>query len=199
MEQNFDPSKSNITRQSHLGYPRLLSGDLNTRDFPDLHKKQKSLFPETVVDEPWTHADWVKRFQLKFPFYPFRTLCPRDVSMTSLKTNEFDTTSPMFPANTQINFVFQRRKKTNFLHYMLPLQLDPNLGTNKTNLSDDEYRALRTFTVPGATRADPVVTYNISRVDINVRDMYLQVSKQTIFGKIYLDICVLYLLQCIVV
>ena len=155
------------------GYPRLLSGDLS--DLTKVPEKQRVQFPEAAAEESWSRDPrWVKKYFLKFPFYPFRTLCPRDLGAIT-KTLNFDNASPIFPANTQLDLVFQKRKKTNFLKYMLPFNLNPNLGTSQSTCTAEEYTNALTFTQP-ATAGAVAVTYIIERVDINVTNMYLQVG-----------------------
>ena len=155
------------------GYPRLLSGDLS--DLTKVPEKQSAQFPEAAAEESWSKDPrWVKKYFLKFPFYPFRTLCPRDLGAIT-KTLNFDNASPIFPANTQLDLVFQKRKKTNFLKYMLPFNLNVNLGTRQSTCTAVEYTNALTFTQP-ATVALPAVNYIIERVDIDVTNMYLQVS-----------------------
>ena len=155
------------------GYPRLLSGDLS--DLTKVPEKQRVQFPEAAAEESWSRDPrWVKKYFLKFPFYPFRTLCPRDLGAIT-KTLNFDNASPIFPANTQLDLVFQKRKKTNFLKYMLPFNLNPNLGTRQSTCTAEEYTNALTFTQP-ATAGAVAVTYIIERVDINVTNMYLQVG-----------------------
>lgn len=175
VDQNFDPSRTNITRQTNLGYPRLLSGDLSSLSSIPL-LKQNTLFPESEVNESWAKMDWVKKYYLKFPFYPFRTLCPRELERSTSKPNEFENTSPIFPANTQINLVFQKRKKTNFIKYMLPLKLDPNIGTKSNELTAEEFSTTLSFTTKPVPPALLGTRYVINRVDFDVKDMYLQVS-----------------------
>jgi len=184
VEQNFDPSRSNILRQTTLGYPRLLSGDYNAAGLSKLvDKEQYTLFPETSGDTTWTKTDLTKRYALKFPFYPFRTLCPRDLHLTSSKPNAFDNASPIFPANTQLNIVFQKRQKNNFLPYMLPLNLDPSLGASGTQLSEENFTTARTFTTPGANDKAVRIQNIIDRVEINVKNMYMQVSFSAVIKR----------------
>jgi hypothetical protein len=159
------------------GYPRLLSGDLapiNLTSIPET--KQKIYFPEVEKDKLWERPDHVKRYYLNFPFYPFRTLCPRDMKLSLKSNQEFDPTSPLFPANTQLNIVFTKRKENNFLSYMLPFQLDSTLGSSTNTLTAIERAAATTFRV---TTVNPVASadYQITRVDISIKDMYLQVHK----------------------
>lgn len=151
-----------------------------------------------MIDEIWTtNPAPVKRYYLNFPMYPFRTLCPRDMTMLHAKPNEFDGSSPLFPAHTQINFLFRKRKSTNFLNFMLPLTLAPQLGSTANVLTQEEKDAACRFTIrtpgvagrPAVAAADGVAAvaavaaipatvtrYIINRVTINVNDMYLQVQ-----------------------
>lgn len=168
---------------------RLLSGDLinmgNT-----LPSKQSHLFPGTSADEPWTNVNSFKRFFLHFPFYPFRTLCPRDlINFKSSNQLEFDASSPMIPANTQININFKRRTEK-LLDYMLPFNLDMEQGTITNQLTADTRKMALRFTVPqppaapaappavGAPPAAPLqpLTYIISKVEVVIDDLYLQVQ-----------------------
>lgn len=145
--------------------------------------QQKTLFPETVKDKTWEDTTLVKRYYLNFPFYPFRTLCPRDISLLSSGAKstlfDFDPTSPLFPANTQLNIVFTKRDVPNFLAYMLPYQLDPAFGTKKNTLTEAERTAALTYTVetPGAGAGAAAVRtrYVIDSVQIQIKDLYLQV------------------------
>lgn len=146
---------------------------------------QKALFPEAVTDNVWEKANYVKRYYLSFPFYPFRTLCPRYLNMlatmggSAAKVNnfEFDPTSPMIPANTQINIVFNKRNITNFLPYMLPYNLDGNLGTSQDSLSQAEKLAATKFSLAtvGENRQVTTKHYHIKQVAISIKDIYLQV------------------------
>jgi hypothetical protein len=167
----------------YLGYPRLLSGDLK-----NLNKVakifQSNLFPGTSKDSPWEDVTQFKRYTMSFPFYPFRTLCPRELA--SLKINsskhEFDSSSPIVPANTQLNFVFTRRNTEKLLNYMLPFNLNMELGTSNTQLTDEQRKQALTFSLliqPAAGAAAGAVAtrhnYVINQVDIVINDMYLQV------------------------
>lgn len=183
-----------------LGYPRLLSGDLrsfNVNRALFIQKHQSLLFPESNADQSWRNTDQVKRYYLNFPMYPFRTLCPRDMNLLHAKQNDFDGNSPLFPAHTQINFLFKKRRNNNFLNFMLPFTLPPGLGATTNELSLDQKNEACTYSVrtpaviaqpavlaaegvaarPAVQAADAFVTrYLINRVNINVQDMYLQVN-----------------------
>jgi hypothetical protein len=146
--------------------------------------KQSMLFPESNIDKNWENTLDQKRYFLSFPFYPFRTLNTRSLSIlssatsSSMKLMEFDYSSPLFPAHTQLNIVFQKRKKPNFLYNMLPYQLDPSLGSSKKKLTDPQHKQAISFSVDSVDSNNKVTTTNyiIKQVEIKVYDMYLQVS-----------------------
>ncbi len=120
---------------------------------------------------------------LSFPMYPCRTLCPRDAyNMNILKggNSEFDQTSPLLPANTQLNIKFTRRPAAHLLSYMLPTNLNLNLGASHNALTQTERNNALNFTTPaeGGRNAAAVDTqYTITGIAINIQNMYLQVSK----------------------
>jgi hypothetical protein len=156
----------------------LLSGDLKANVITSIAStKQNILFPETKSDRVWTKNDYTKRYYLTFPFYPFRTLCPRDLHLVvetgSSKTLNFDPTSPLFPANTQINIKFFKRKNLNFLDFMLPYKLDSELGARHQTLTVEQKRTALKFS---ATVGNATTNYLIKSVNISVKNMYLQVS-----------------------
>ena len=126
---------------------------------------------------------------MSFPFYPFRTLCPRDLA--SLKINshqhEFDSSSPVVPANTQINFMFTKRNKDKLLNYLLPYNLNMELGTSANQLSDEDRKLALTF-----SRLEPAAagvagagvtrkSYVIKDVEIVINTMYLQVKNSPFY------------------
>jgi hypothetical protein len=156
------------------GYPRLLSGDLQmTKDLFNMH--EKTLFPGDETSHVFNN-DKYRRHLLSFPMYPFRTLCPRDAyNMNILKggNSEFDQTSPLLPANTQLNIKFTRRPTAHLLSYMLRTNLNLNLGASHNALTQLERNAALNFTL--ATPADTQCT--ITGITINIQNMYLQVSK----------------------
>jgi hypothetical protein len=169
------------------GYLRLLSGDMLSHRLTKLAStKQSSLFPESIQDKSWERTEVQKKYFMNFPFYPFRTLNTRDLSIlssaissTSMKQMEFDYSSPLFPAHTQLNIVFQKRKNPNFLANMLPYQLDPSLGSSKKKLNNEQKKQATTFAVESIDSTNNRVTttkYVITKVEINVYDVYLQVS-----------------------
>jgi hypothetical protein len=47
--------------------------------------------------------------------------------------SDLDQTSPLFPANTQLNIKFMRRPVASMLNYMLPTNLNLNLGAAKSD------------------------------------------------------------------
>jgi hypothetical protein len=152
----------------------LLSGDLDmTKDLYKMH--EKTLFPGDETSHSFANNKY-RRHMLSFPMYPFRTLCPRDAyNMNILKggNSEFDQTSPLLPANTQLNIKFTRRPAAHLLSYMLPTNLNLNLGASHNALTQTERNNALNFTV-----TTPVDTqYTITGIAINIQNMYLQVSK----------------------
>jgi hypothetical protein len=144
--------------------------------------KQSTLFPESEVDKSWEKTNVEKRYFLNFPFYPFRTLNSRDLNLLTSSSSfkkplEFDYSSPIFPAHTQLNIVFKKRNKSNFLPYMLPYKLVPTLGSTNKSLTTEEYKQARTFSVTTTSDANVVSTtkYIIKSIEIKVSDVYLQV------------------------
>lgn len=159
------------------GYPRLLSGDLTTNNIPKIAQdKQTAYFPETPTDRIWLTPDRVKRYHLNFPFYPFRTLCPRDMQFAFKSPQEFDPTSPIFPANTQLNIIFHRRRNIDFLLSMIPYALNPNLGSTSNELSLVQRAAATSFSLSTDANPPVVTEQRIQRVDISIQNMYLQVQ-----------------------
>lgn len=137
---------------------------------------QPLFFPESSEETPWSKNELVKRYYLQFPMFPFRTLNPRSVNLISSKLNEFDATSPLFPANTQMNILFKKRKKNNFINFMLPFQLDPNLGSLANIMTAQKKQDACSINLKTIVEgAEVVQKWVIGRVDINVKDMYLQV------------------------
>ena len=119
------------------GYPQLLSGTY--RKLGDVAAKhQKVYFPEEVSTNPWTQTNQIKRYPLSFPFFPFRTLCPRELVQSKMLPSPFEPSSPLFPAHTQINIAFKRRTERNFLDFMLPENLPVTTGSNVGSLTQDE-------------------------------------------------------------
>jgi hypothetical protein len=144
--------------------------------------QQSTLFPETLKDESWKKENTEKKYFLNFPFYPFRTLNSRDLNISSSSSSkrlmEFDNSSSLFPAHTQLNIVFQKRKKTNFLHSMLPYRLSSSLGSSKKSLTADELKQACSFsvvTVDPTTKLETTQNFVIKKIEIKVSDMYLQV------------------------
>jgi hypothetical protein len=139
---------------------------------------EKTLFPGSATAHQYVNTKY-RRHLLSFPMYPFRTLCPRDAHYMLGDNSDFDQTSPLFPANTQLNIKFTRRPVANLLNYMLPTNLNLDRGAASESLTVDERAAALNFTVtaPAVGDAEPVVTqYSITGIAINVQTMYLQVS-----------------------
>jgi hypothetical protein len=198
LEQNFNPSVEDIKRRTALGkwntfffkffvfinfflysvsgYPRLLSGDLLvSKKLANMHAE--TLFPGSATEDHTFAENKYRRHLLSFPMYPFRTLCPRDAQRL-MGNSDFDQTSPIFPANTQLNIKFSRRPVANLLNYMLPTNLNLNRGAASNSLTQDERNNALDFTVSTVNADGGVVNteYRITGITINVQDMYLQVK-----------------------
>ncbi len=92
-------------------------------------------FPEDSKLSLWVDATAVKRYNLTFPFYPFRTLAQRDMHLFRQSGCQFEPSSPLFPAHTQINLTFKRRDKKDLLDFMVPEKLDPLKGSKGGTIS----------------------------------------------------------------
>ena len=159
------------------GYPQALSSKLNP--LTNLSAMQKpSFFPELATNSPWTTPTTVKRYNLTFPYYPFRTLAPRDMHLARQSESPFDTTSPLFPAHTQINLTFKRRPKTDLLNYMLGENLNVNTGCSVGTLSDTQRAEALKF---GGAGQSPATSHSILSVSIKLTDIYLLVRNNTPF------------------
>ena len=169
-----------------------MSGDL--KDLTAIANTQTCLFPGASKDNPWEDVEQFKRYQLSFPFYPFRTLCPRELASLKLTSkHEFDPSSPLIPANTQINFVFNRRDTTKLINYFVPFNLNMELGTNSSVLTEEQRKLALTFTqitpppAGAAPDAEPTRTNNIiTGIEIIINDMFLQVRQMFIILSICL-------------
>lgn len=139
----------------------------------------KTLFPGDNTAYTY-EATKYRRHLLSFPMYPFRTLCPRDaqdmLGNSSRIISEFDQTSPMFPANTQINLKFTRRPQADLINYMLPTNLNLDLGASNNVLTQAQRNAALNFTVIPPEANAVAVQYIINSVTVNIQDMYLQVQ-----------------------
>ncbi len=157
-----------------------------------------TLFPLEEDNEPWLHNEnCFKRHFLSFPQFPFRTLHPRNVNTYFPNHQTFNSSSPIFPANTQINIIFKRRQIKNLINYILPTNLNYLYGSQKSTLDADERRTALSFSLwepapapepapaaegddeeppaPAPAAADVLVDWDIINVEINIKDLYLQV------------------------
>jgi len=162
-----------------LGYPQLLSGTL-TKIGDVAAKHQKVYFPEDRSTAPWTRTTQVKRYRLSFPFYPFRTLCPRELVQAKMLPSTFDPSSPLFPAHTQLNITLKRRADRNFLNCMLPENINTLAGSSEAALTPAQRATAVEFrvTTPGVAPAPAtVVDYRIKSVAVNLQSVYLQVLR----------------------
>jgi hypothetical protein len=167
-----------------------LSGDLKVLT-KVAESTQRRLFPEQEVETPWEDVLRFKRFLLSFPFYPLRTLCPRELLNSKItQKHEFDPSSPIIPANTQINLVFTRRNPAKLINYIVPCNLNPELGSTQATLSAENRKNALTFSLllppPAGAVAGTAPTrhnYVISQVAVVLNDLYLQVGQKVGGGK----------------
>jgi hypothetical protein len=177
LEQNFNPSVDDIAQREKNGYVRLLSGDVNNLE-NYMNEKQKIFFPEDETNEPWNTVNQPKRYYMAMPFYPFRTVCPRDSALyPKMSSTKYNSSSPIFPANTQMNIVLHRRKNTNFLDFMLPYGLNYQLGNTTNQLTQADRTAATQFRVANDEDQNEVMDIPIVRVDIQLNNIYLQVLR----------------------
>jgi hypothetical protein len=164
------------------GYPQLLSGDYLSTE--ELFEDQKEAYFSPEPSDTYNYADLtpVRRYPLSFPFYPFRTLCPRELVQSKMASSEFDVSAPLFPAHTQLNLVFKRRDTKDLLNLMLPFNLNSGLGATKGSLTQEERNDALTFNLETSSTNDAgVVTitkhrYRIKSVHARLRQCYLQVG-----------------------
>jgi hypothetical protein len=153
------------------GYPQLLSGKL--QDLTGVLPLQRAVyFPEDAKESPWIDATAVKRYNLTFPFYPFRTLAPRDMHLFRQSGGQFEPSSPLFPAHTQINLTFKRRDKKDLLDFMVPEKLDPLKGSKGGTMSVSDRNASLKF---GGPTLSPTVPNTVRSVTVKLNDAYLVV------------------------
>jgi len=193
------------------GYPRLLSGDMLVDNIAKEY--QKKLFPGKQADTPWRDTERYKRHHLAFPFFPFRTLHPRELNTMDIAgaSEPIDKNSPLYPGNTQINLSFHRRQQNTLINFIYPYNLNTELGSQANTLDQGQRDEALTFKVPNpaagaaavpvlnvfdedgneiapAQQPQPPATINstIVNVTVNIRSIYLQVKN--IFVKISADI-----------
>jgi hypothetical protein len=106
----------------------LLSRHLsNLSDVAEEH--QGIFFSEDPDNNPHTKVTWYQSYPVALPMYPFRTLCPRELTLQKLTPCDFDVASPLLPGNTQLNITLKRRKPPK-------QQLASILATGKTKCND---------------------------------------------------------------
>jgi hypothetical protein len=170
---------------------------------------QKNLFPGKQADTPWRDTERYKRHHLAFPFFPFRTLHPRELNTMDIAgaSEPIDKNSPIYPGNTQINLSFHRRQQNTLINFIYPYNLNTELGSQANTLDQGQRDEALTFRIPAAAAApvlhvfdedgnevepaqqpQPPATINstIVNVTVNIRSIYLQVKN--IFVKISADI-----------
>lgn len=149
------------------------------------------------LDRPWLHdPDAYKRHYLSFPQFPFRTLHPRNINTYFPNDQSFNGVSPIFPANTQMNIVFKRRKLDTLINFLLPTNLNYDFGSQKSTLEELERQTALSYTVKtqpaavaavgeaniaaaaaAAAAAPPInVEWEVVNVEINIKDIYMQVG-----------------------
>ena len=129
-------------------------------------------FPEDAKESPWIDATAVKRYNLTFPFYPFRTLAPRDMHLFRQSGGQFEPSSPLFPAHTQINLTFKRRDKKDLLDFMVPEKLDPLKGSKGGTMTVSDRNESLKF---GGPLLSPTVPNTVRSVTVKLNDAYLVV------------------------
>ena len=157
------------------GYLRLLSPQLlNTVDIVG-QQSEARLFDTTGT--PWTNLISSRRYYLSFPFYPFRTLCPRE--MATFQSNkhladkmDYDNASCLLPAHTQMSVTLKRRNIENYLDFMLPFNLTGLAGSLASTLTEAQRNTAVTFQ---KTVANAQVNTKITAVNIVINAAYLQV------------------------
>jgi hypothetical protein len=133
-------------------------------------------FPEDAKESPWIDATALKRYNLTFPFYPFITLAPRDMHLFRQSGGQFEPSSPLFPAHTQINLTFKRRDKKDLLDFMVPEKLDPLKGSKGGTMSAADRNASLKF---GGPTLSPTVPNTVRSVTVKLNDAYLVVRALT--------------------
>jgi hypothetical protein len=195
LEQNFTPSDSYAKLRQRqgkrglkkrgsdviffclLGYPQLLSGSLADLDGVWSQFQKEAYFNDQKV-KPWEEPLLVKRYNMSFPMFPFRTLAPRELMITKTLGSE---TGAIFPAHTQISCMFTRRDPgMDFFDFMLPQNLDVIEGSKSPVLSAANKSNSRTFT----TKVGDINTQClIKKVVVELENVYLQV--RTLLSVLY--------------
>jgi hypothetical protein len=154
------------------GYPQLLSSKL--KNLTDVLPLQKDVyFPEQSTSTPWLDTSVMKRYNLTFPFYPFRTLAPRDMHLYRQSGAHFEPTSPLFPAHMQLNLTFKRRSKADLLDFMVPEKLDVVKGSKGGAMTLTDRNGSLGF---GGVGLNPLVPHTVRSVTVKLNDAYLVVS-----------------------
>ena len=138
-----------------------------------------------AVDSPWIDATATKRYGLTFPFYPFRTLTPRELYRSRVSANSGgETNSPLIPAHVQLNFCFKRRAGPSFLNQMLIEQLPVRAGSLRQDLTADERRLALTYGGDAADAANP--PYTITDVRVKLKNVWLQVRERETLAPLFM-------------
>ncbi len=129
-------------------------------------------FPEDKNLLPWVDATALKWYNLTFPFYPFRMLAPRDMHLFRQSGGQFEPSSPLFPAHTQINLTFKRSDKKDLLDFMMPEKLYPLKGSKGGTMSTTDCNASLKF---GGPTLSLTVPNTVRSVTVKLNDAYLVV------------------------
>jgi len=154
---------------------------LNARHHPVFPTPRHQSHEKRRIDKnlsPWVDTTALKRYNLTFPFYPFRTLAPRDMHLFRQSGGRFEPSSPLFPAHTQINLTFKRRDKKNLLDFMVPEKLDPLKGSKNGTMSATERNDSLEF---GGSGLNPPRLHNVLSVNVKLNDAYLVVRRFFLF------------------
>jgi len=159
--------------QIFSGYPRLLSGDMLIPTKRAAIHNEGVLSSEGETNPEQYAANKFRRFFLSFPIYPFRNVNPRDADRLLKGSSEFDHNSPMIPAHTQINAKFVRLPKAKLINWMFPSNLDYDKGSTSRKLTQQQRNDALEFTVMQAAGNEQ---YSITKVDVVINDLYIQVG-----------------------
>jgi len=105
------------------------------------------------------------------------------VTNNKLIPHDLNYSSPIFPAHTQLDLVFKKNKVTNFVDFMIPYKVDQFWGSNRRNLTNEERETALTYELEVGERDEEgnetvnQVDRVVDKVEIKVKDCYLQVSK----------------------
>ena len=101
-----------------------------------------------------------------------------------MNPSSFDASSPLFPANTQLNITMKRRPAAQLLNFMLPENLNADRGSSVGTLTAEERATAVQYTIKEMNNADPPMAvernFRVLGVSLLLKDVYLQVKKTII-------------------